>query len=158
MVASQGIYQWRTGLFSPAGICSGVQSRDGIVLIRVWPRGRRRSERCYEERHESVSTGSSTNSYETTTSTPIAGQTTEDNVERGLFIRNEYGAAIGGRIIRDRTFFFANYEAVRQGSPDQFLATVPTAEQKAGDFSKTLDSQGRLIVDLRLFDDAPRPQ
>ncbi|MEO8132101.1 MAG: hypothetical protein ABI822_33705, partial [Bryobacteraceae bacterium] len=68
-----------------------------------------------------------------------------NRVPKGLFIRNEYGAAVGGRIIRDRTFFFANYEAVRQGTPDQFLATVPTAEQKAGDFSKTFDNQGRLI-------------
>ncbi len=65
-------------------------------------------------------------------------------VGRGLFIRNEFGAAMGGRIIRDRTFFFVNYEGIRQGSPDQFLATVPTSEQKAGDFSKTLDSQGRV--------------
>ena len=68
-----------------------------------------------------------------------------NRVPRGLFIRNEYGAAVGGRIIRDRTFFFVNYEAVRQGSPDQFLATVPTAEQKAGNFSNTFDNQGRLV-------------
>ncbi|MEO8127772.1 MAG: carboxypeptidase regulatory-like domain-containing protein [Bryobacteraceae bacterium] len=68
------------------------------------------------------------------------------NVQKGLYIRNEYGAAAGGHIVRNRTFFFLNYEAVRQGSPDQFLATVPTAEQKAGDFSKTLDNQGRQIV------------
>ncbi|MGH9661064.1 MAG: carboxypeptidase regulatory-like domain-containing protein, partial [Bryobacteraceae bacterium] len=68
-----------------------------------------------------------------------------NRVARGLFIRNEFGAAMGGRILRDRTFFFANYEGIRQGSPDQFLATVPTNEQKAGDFSRTLDNQGRQI-------------
>ena len=67
-----------------------------------------------------------------------------NRVRRGLFIRNEFGAAVGGRIIRDRTFFFVNYEGIRQGSPDQFLATVPTSEQKAGDFSRTLDNQGRV--------------
>ena len=69
-----------------------------------------------------------------------------NRIQRGLFIRNEFGAALGGRVIRDRTFFFLNYEGRRQGSPDQFLATVPTAEQKAGDFSRTLDSQGRVIT------------
>ncbi len=69
-----------------------------------------------------------------------------NRVARGLFIRNEFGAAAGGRIIRDRTFFFVNYEGRRQGSPDQFLATVPTPEQKAGDFSRTLDNQGRLVM------------
>lgn len=68
-----------------------------------------------------------------------------NRVARGLFIRNEFGAAMGGRIIRDRTFFFANYEGIRQGSPDQFLATVPTNEQKAGNFSQTFDNQGRQI-------------
>jgi len=68
-----------------------------------------------------------------------------NKISRGLFIRNEFGAAVGGRIIRDRTFFFVNYEGRRQGSPDQFLATVPTTEQKAGDFSRTFDNQGRVI-------------
>ncbi len=67
-----------------------------------------------------------------------------NRVRRGLFIRNEFGAAVGGRIVRDRTFFFVNYEGIRQGSPDQFLATAPTSEQKAGDFSRTLDNQGRV--------------
>ncbi len=67
-----------------------------------------------------------------------------NKVPRSLFQSNTFGAAGGGRIKRDKTFFFLNYEAVRVGSPDQFLSTVPTAEQKAGDFSKTLDGQGRL--------------
>ncbi len=68
------------------------------------------------------------------------------NVPKGLFIHNEFGAAAGGHIIRDRTFFFVNYEGGRQGRPDQFLATVPTSEQKAGDFSRTLDNQGRITM------------
>jgi hypothetical protein len=64
---------------------------------------------------------------------------------RALYQNNNYGAAIGGPIKRDRTFFFGNYEAVRAGSPDQFLSTVPTAAQKAGDFSQTLDPSGRSV-------------
>lgn len=80
-----------------------------------------------------------------------------NRVPRGLFIRNEFGAAAGGRIIRDRTFFFVNYEGRRQGSPDQFLATVPTSEQKAGDFSRTLDSQGRLIMIYDFLTTRPDP-
>ena len=67
------------------------------------------------------------------------------------------GPLLGGRIIRDRTFFFVNYEAIRQGSPDQFLATVPTAEQKAGDFSKTFDNQGRQIVVYDYLTTRPDP-
>ncbi|MFN7920859.1 MAG: carboxypeptidase regulatory-like domain-containing protein [Bryobacteraceae bacterium] len=63
---------------------------------------------------------------------------------RALFQSNTFGAAMGGRIVRDRTFFWVNYEGVRVGSPDQFLSTVPTADQKAGNFSTTLDPQGRV--------------
>jgi hypothetical protein len=80
-----------------------------------------------------------------------------NKVSRGLFIRNEFGTAVGGRIIRDRTFFFVNYEGRRQGSPDQFLATVPTPEQKAGDFSRTFDNQGRLIMVYDYLTTRPDP-
>ncbi len=73
-------------------------------------------------------------------------QNNRNGVPKGLFQRNEFGGAFGGRIKRDRTFFFANYEGTREGQPDQFLATVPTAAQKAGDFSQTLDRNGRLVV------------
>ncbi|HUQ91020.1 MAG TPA: carboxypeptidase regulatory-like domain-containing protein [Bryobacteraceae bacterium] len=69
-----------------------------------------------------------------------------NRVPRALFQSNTFGAAAGGPIKRDRTFFFVNYEGVRSGTPDQFLSTVPTAEQKAGDFSRTLDPQGRVNV------------
>jgi hypothetical protein len=73
-------------------------------------------------------------------------QNNRNRVPKGLFQRNEFGAAAGGRIIRDRTFWFANYEGVRQGSPDQALSSVPTATQKRGDFSDTLDRNGRLVM------------
>jgi hypothetical protein len=73
-------------------------------------------------------------------------QNNRTGVRRNLFQRNEYGAAVGGPIVRDRTFFFVNYEAQRQGTPLDFVSTVPTAEQRAGDFSKTLDSAGRPVV------------
>ena len=66
-----------------------------------------------------------------------------NRVARALYQRNEFGVAAGGRIKRDRTFFFLNYEGVRVGSPDNFLATVPTNEQKSGDFSRTFDNAGR---------------
>ena len=69
-----------------------------------------------------------------------------NRVAKGLFQRNEFGGSIGGRIIRDRTFFFANYEGTRQGSPDQFLATVPTTLQKQGDFSQTFDRNNRPVM------------
>ena len=67
-------------------------------------------------------------------------------VARTLFQRNEFGAALGGPIIHDRTFFFGNYEGIRQGSPRNFLATVPLAEWKTGDFRNARDRNGNQIA------------
>ena len=51
--------------------------------------------------------------------------------------RNQFGVAAGGPIRRDRTFFFADYEGrrVREGLPR--VTNVPTALERAGDFSQT---------------------
>src|SRR5436190_7604984 len=62
------------------------------------------------------------------------------------FKRHQFGANAGGPIIKNRTFFFADYEGLRQGFPVTFTSTVPTALQKAGDFSKTFASDGTQIV------------
>lgn len=67
-------------------------------------------------------------------------------IGKSLFQRNEYGVAGGGAIKKNKTFFFANYEAIRQGTPNNFLSTVPTAAEKNGDFSKILDRFGQLDV------------
>ncbi len=69
-----------------------------------------------------------------------------NRVPRTLFQRNEFGAAMGGRIKRDKTFFYANYEGLRQGSPRNFLATVPQAGWRTGDFRNTFDRDGTQIA------------
>lgn len=62
------------------------------------------------------------------------------------FRRNQFGVVGGGPIRRDRTFFFAAYEGLRQKFPQTLISTVPTDLQRRGDFSQTFDSQGRLVV------------
>ena len=42
------------------------------------------------------------------------------------FRRNQYGAAIGGPIIRNRTFFFVDYQGVKQAIGTVRTSTVPT--------------------------------
>src|SRR5712691_8370641 len=62
------------------------------------------------------------------------------------FRRNQFGAVVGGPIRRDRTFFFAAHEGLRQNYPQTLISTVPTERQRLGDFSQTFDNQGRLVV------------
>jgi len=50
------------------------------------------------------------------------------------FKLNQFGAALGGPIKKNRTFFFADYEAYREVFGDSQLVTVPTAAMKNGDF------------------------
>jgi hypothetical protein len=50
--------------------------------------------------------------------------------------QNQFGGTFGGPIRKDRTFFFASFEArrIRAGQPGQLL-NVPTAAEFGGDFS-----------------------
>src|SRR5688572_6974024 len=52
--------------------------------------------------------------------------------------RNQYGAALGGRIVRDKTFFFTSYSGLRQTETYyRNTAIVPTALERNGDFSQS---------------------
>jgi hypothetical protein len=52
--------------------------------------------------------------------------------------RNQYGGALGGRIVRDKTFFFASFSGLRQDETFyRNTAVVPTALERAGDFSQS---------------------
>ena len=48
--------------------------------------------------------------------------------------RNQFGAAVGGPIQRDRAFFFLNYDGQRRTQETSQLATVPTQSMRDGVF------------------------
>ena len=55
---------------------------------------------------------------------------------------NEFGAAAGGPIIKDKHFFFASYDGYRRtAATGGLLKTVPTARMRQGDFSEWLGPQ-----------------
>ena len=53
-----------------------------------------------------------------------------------LFRRNQHGFDAGGRLVRDRTFFFVGYEALRARQGATYTGRVPLPEMLTGDFSR----------------------
>lgn len=68
------------------------------------------------------------------------------------FRRDQYGGVIGGPVIKNKTFFFGGYEYTKQQSPTSATISVPTALQRAGDFSQTFNAAGQLMTVYNPFD------
>ena len=60
------------------------------------------------------------------------------NQPKPVFRRNQFGGVIGGKIIEDKTFFFADYQGTRQLVGRIRTSTVPTVAQRSGNFSSSL--------------------
>jgi hypothetical protein len=54
------------------------------------------------------------------------------------FDRNQYGFVFGGPILRNRTFFFTDYEGFRQTTKALTFASIPTLAQRAGNLGKPI--------------------
>jgi carboxypeptidase family protein/TonB-dependent receptor-like protein len=51
---------------------------------------------------------------------------------KAAFKRNQFGGAVGGPIVKNRTFFFADYEGIRQSKGIANLNSVPSPAARSG--------------------------
>src|SRR5215510_4019433 len=63
---------------------------------------------------------------------------TAANPKKPVFRRNQYGFAVGGPIIKDRTFFFGDFQGSRQLIGRVLTSNVPTVAQRGGNFASSL--------------------
>ncbi len=69
------------------------------------------------------------------------------------FKRNQFGGSVGGPVFlpkiydgRNRTFFFVAYEGLRSATAQNVVRTVPTPDQRRGNFSNTRNASGQLVT------------
>ncbi len=70
------------------------------------------------------------------------------DTSRQPYHQNQFGATFGGPIIKDRTFFFVDYEGFRVIQALPQLSLVPTPAEIGGDFSGFLTNMPAFQVDM----------
>jgi hypothetical protein len=58
---------------------------------------------------------------------------------RQPYHQNQFGATLGGKIIRDKLLFFIDYQGLRVSQAQTTTSVVPTAAERTGDFTSALD-------------------
>ncbi len=71
-------------------------------------------------------------------------------LQKGRFQQNQFGATLGGPILRNKTFFFVDYEGTRANQAIPYITTVPTALERSSGFTNESEllSQGGTVSDI----------
>ncbi|MEJ7608776.1 MAG: hypothetical protein WKF37_21525, partial [Bryobacteraceae bacterium] len=64
---------------------------------------------------------------------------TRPGAAKPAFRQNQFGASLGGPVVKNRLFFFGNYEGFRRRRETVSVNTVPTVDMRRGDFSAVRD-------------------
>lgn len=69
------------------------------------------------------------------------------DTERARYDRNQFGGTLGGPIKKDKTFLFIDYQGTRMAQGvDTGLISVPSAQERAGDFSSATSALTGAVV------------
>ena len=73
--------------------------------------------------------------YEFLRNSALDARTFNEMDSSNHLVQNNFGASLGGPIVPNKTFFFANYEGLRRTHAMTMIDTVPTEMETMGDFS-----------------------
>ena len=69
------------------------------------------------------------------------------NAAKPEYRRHQFGGTLGGPVVKDRTFFFVDYQGQRQGIGRTVISTVPTVLQRQGIFTEPIAGRVPIIYD-----------
>jgi Carboxypeptidase regulatory-like domain/TonB dependent receptor-like, beta-barrel len=55
--------------------------------------------------------------------------------KKASFKQNQFGATFGGPIVKNKLFWFIDYQGTRIRNPQTFVSAIPTLEERVGNFS-----------------------
>ena len=71
------------------------------------------------------------------------------NPVKPQYRRNQYGGMLGGPLVRDRTFFFGDYQGQRQSIGRTVTSTVPTLAERQGVFMQNIYDPATTVGNTR---------
>lgn len=88
-----------------------------------------------------------------------------DQFGRQPYKQNQFGATLGGPIVKNKTFFFGDYEGLRIRQALPLLTNIPTPEEVRGNFSgkltntpaEAVDENGNVIAGQTALDCSGNP-
>ncbi len=79
------------------------------------------------------------------------------SIDKAPLRYNQFGGTLGGPIRKNKTHFFAALETTKSVRGQTLSLTVPTAEQKAGNFVNLVNAQGQRLPIYDPFSSRPDP-